>query len=146
MRPSYFFSHFFLRSDCFPRFLRGHFVDLLAELPPSPPRNEERWINAATVREAMASPPMTVRSPATPEPKGQGSLPALQISTPNGTSPQSLKTSSSPGGSSPGLTPFQFMRRADVGIRPGTPSPTKNPRSKPMTPAVTPSRTNIWRP
>ncbi|KAF8592354.1 hypothetical protein K439DRAFT_1400097 [Ramaria rubella] len=129
------------------KFLRGHFADLLAELPPSPPRKEERWINAATVRESMGTPTVKIRESTTPEPKGQGQeLPTLQLSTPNGNSPQSLKTASSPGGGSPGLTPFQFMRRADAGLRPVTPSPTKSTRPKPVTPGVTPSRTNVWRP
>ncbi|KAF8491416.1 hypothetical protein JB92DRAFT_3006159 [Gautieria morchelliformis] len=128
------------------KFLKGHFADLLAELPPSPPRSDERWINAATVHEAMGSPTITARSPTTPEPKGPALLPSLHISTPNGTSPQSIKSSSSPGGGSPSLTPFQFMRRADAGLRPVTPSPTKSTRAKPTTPSVTPARSNIWRP
>lgn len=139
-------SYFLLCSELSYRFLRGHFADLLAELPPSPPRNEERWISAATVREDMASSTTPAKSPTTPEAKGQVFLPSLQLSTPNGTSPQSLKTSSSSGACSPNLTPFQFMRRADAGLRPVTPSPSKSPRTKPATPAGTPSRTTIWRP
>ncbi|GJJ07450.1 hypothetical protein Clacol_001652 [Clathrus columnatus] len=113
------------------KFLKGHFADLLAELPPSPPRNEERWISSIILREESPV-PFIPKSSMTPEPKVSALLPSLQLSTPSGTSPRSIRTTStSPESKSPGLTPFQYMRRADAPIRPSTPTSKSPLRLKP---------------
>ncbi|KIJ56659.1 hypothetical protein M422DRAFT_238274 [Sphaerobolus stellatus SS14] len=124
------------------KFLKSHFSDLLAELSPSPPRNQERWLSASSVRDSMtpgSEDATSVKEPATPESKFQGTLPSFQLSTPSGTSPQSIRTNTS----SPGLTPLQYLRRAEPGLTPIT--PTKAAKGKPLG-QITPSRPNFWRP
>jgi hypothetical protein len=102
------------------RFIRNHFADsfrMLSDAAPNIGSREEKWISSNTLLEAAEITPP--RPPKTPEPTG---VPTFVFSTPGGRSPQSMKTSSSPG--SP-LTPMQFMRRADrdaVGVRPSTPT------------------------
>lgn len=138
------------------RFLKGHFADLLAELPPSPPRNEEKWISSRSLREAGSPIPTVLSSPRTPEPRlSSTGLPSLQLSTPSGTSPRSIRTTSTtPDSKSPSsLTPFQYMRRADATVRPSTPSSKSSLRSSLKandTPtlhrAITPPRPHVWRP
>lgn len=94
------------------RFIKEHFADAFRVLPESPPRmgaREEKWISSATLQQSsiqeVLSPPL---HPSTPEPHGSH-IPSFALSTPTGTSPKSIK-SSSPG--SP-LQPIQFIRRAD---------------------------------
>lgn len=142
---------FLLIQYSFNRFLKGHFADLLAELPPSPPKNDEKWVSSITLREEESPIPVVPRSPMTPEPRYPAILPSLQLSTPSGTSPRSIRTTSStPESKSPGLTPFQYMRRADVPGRPSTPSSKSSLRLKPNTSnlhrAITPPRPHAWRP
>ncbi|KAI1792964.1 hypothetical protein LXA43DRAFT_301235 [Ganoderma leucocontextum] len=133
------------------RFIKDHFADAfrLLSLPEnSPPRigsNEEKWITSSTLAQAaeIASPPRPLK---TPEPKGPY-LPSFALSTPSGKSPQSLKTSPSPG--SP-LHALQFIRRAEMGdlsYRPET--PTRSTRSGTTSVLNTPSRhypQPAWRP
>jgi len=106
------------------KFIQMHFADSFRILPDSKPQGlgsrEETWISSSALLErpeSMLTPP---QPPKTPEPKA---IPPFSLSTPtSGRSPQSLKSTSSPG--SP-LTPLQFLRRADldsVGARPLTPS------------------------
>ncbi|KIP09886.1 hypothetical protein PHLGIDRAFT_296788 [Phlebiopsis gigantea 11061_1 CR5-6] len=94
------------------KFIKEHFADAFRVLPESPPRmgaREEKWISSATLQQSsiqeVLSPPL---HPSTPEPHGSH-IPSFALSTPTGTSPKSIK-SSSPG--SP-LQPIQFIRRAD---------------------------------
>ncbi|RPD61977.1 hypothetical protein L226DRAFT_535353 [Lentinus tigrinus ALCF2SS1-7] len=131
------------------KFIKDHFADAFRLLPDaSPPRMggmEEKWISSTTLAQAgEAFSPMA--PPKTPEPKGPY-LPSFALSTPNGTSPQSLKTSPSPG--SP-LHALQFIRRADMeglSYRPET--PTRSTRSGTSSVLNTPARHHpqpAWRP
>ncbi|PIL36723.1 transporter [Ganoderma sinense ZZ0214-1] len=133
------------------RFIKDHFADafrLLSVPENTPPRmgsKEEKWISSSTLGQAaeIISPP---RPPKTPEPKDPY-LPSFALSTPSGRSPQSLKTSPSPG--SP-LHALQFIRRAemaDLSYRPET--PTRTTRSGTSSVLNTPSRhfpQPVWRP
>ncbi|KAI0347052.1 hypothetical protein BDW22DRAFT_1425131 [Trametopsis cervina] len=129
------------------KFIKEHFADAfrVLPLPESPPprvgSGEEKWISSATLSKAMSdkaqSPPLP---PSTPEPS-MPFIPSFALSTPSGTSPRSIKTSS-PG--SP-LHPIQFIRRAErelLASRPET--PTKAPRSSSAL-SHTP-RQPAWRP
>ncbi|KAI0721923.1 hypothetical protein C8T65DRAFT_629665 [Cerioporus squamosus] len=131
------------------RFIQDHFADAFRLIPDaSPPRmgaREEKWISSTTLGQAgEAFSPMA--PPKTPEPKSPY-LPSFALSTPNGTSPQSLKTSPSPG--SP-LHALQFIRRADMeglSYRPET--PTRSTRSGASSVLNTPARHHpqpAWRP
>ncbi|KAI0676820.1 hypothetical protein C8Q78DRAFT_47766 [Trametes maxima] len=128
------------------RFIKDHFADAFRLLPDaSPPRigaREEMWISSATLAQAgeLMTPPMP---PRTPEPK-EGYIPSFALSTPNGTSPKSLKGSPSPG--SP-LHALQFIRRAErdtPSYRPET--PTRSSRSGITSVLNTPARQPAWRP
>ncbi|KAI0643758.1 hypothetical protein C8Q79DRAFT_153114 [Trametes meyenii] len=128
------------------RFIKDHFADAFRLLPDaSPPRigaREEKWISSATLAQAgeLMTPPMP---PRTPEPK-EGYIPSFALSTPNGTSPKSLKGSPSPG--SP-LRALQFIRRAErdtPSYRPET--PTRSSRSGITSVLNTPARQPAWRP
>ena len=131
------------------RFIKDHFADAFRLLPDaSPPRmgaREEKWISSTTLAQAGET-ILPMAPPKTPEPKSPY-LPSFALSTPNGTSPQSLKTSPSPG--SP-LHALQFIRRADVeglSYRPET--PTRSTRSGTSSVLNTPSRHHpqpAWRP
>jgi len=133
------------------KFIKTHFADMFRLLPDTVPHfgsKEEKWISSVTLLEApeiLKTPP---HPPRTPEPKGSPSaIPSFALSTPSGRSPQSFKSSPSPG--SP-LAPLQFMRRADVDapgllMRPATPS--KSPMFRPRTIVHgTPVRTPAWKP
>ena len=129
------------------RFIKDHFADAFRLLPDaSPPRlasREEKWISSTSLAQAaeIMTPPMP---PRTPEPK-DGFIPSFALSTPNGTSPKSMKGSPSPG--SP-LHALQFIRRAErdpASYRPET--PTRSSRSTGMTSVLhTPVRQPAWRP
>ncbi|KAI0637758.1 hypothetical protein C8Q77DRAFT_1047649 [Trametes polyzona] len=128
------------------RFIKDHFADAFRLLPDtSPPRmgaREEKWISSASLVQAAEhmSPPLP---PRTPEPK-EGYMPSFALSTPNGTSPKSLKGSPSPG--SP-LHALQFIRRAErdpPSYRPET--PTRSTRSGASSVLHTPARQPAWRP
>jgi len=74
--------------------------------------------------------------------------PLFLLSTPNGQSPRSIKSTTS--GGSP-LTPLQFMRRAEQespGLRPMSPSkpPMLRARNMAHTTPNAPSRNTVWRP
>lgn len=106
------------------RFIKDHFADAFRLLPDaSPPQygsREEKWINSATLAQASEN-ISPAGPPKTPEPQGPY-LPSFALSTPSGTSPQSIKGSSSPG--SP-LHALQFIRRAEMdslSYRPETPA------------------------
>ncbi|TBU42137.1 hypothetical protein BD309DRAFT_866914 [Dichomitus squalens] len=133
------------------RFIKDHFADAFRLLQDtSPPRlasREEKWINSSTLAQAAeAISPMV--PPKTPEPQGPY-LPSFALSTPSGKSPQSLKTTPSPG--SP-LHALQFIRRAEMGdlsYRPET--PTRSTRSGTSSVLHTPARHHphsqpAWRP
>ncbi|KAF8076120.1 hypothetical protein FPV67DRAFT_1405975 [Lyophyllum atratum] len=136
------------------KFIKDHFADTFRLLPESPPRpgaQEERWISSTTLLEAPAevdSPPVP---PRTPEPT-MPFVPSFSLSTPSGQSPRSMKSASnSPSAKgSPGLTPLQFMRRADMEtiLRPVTPSrPSTILRPRSTVPQTqTPARNSVWRP
>lgn len=142
-----------LISCIYYRFIKSHFADAFRLLPEmSPPRmgaREEKWISSTTLAQASEhisehmSPPAP---PKTPEPMSPY-LPSFALSTPNGTSPRSLKGSPSPG--SP-LHALQFIRRADMdslSYRPET--PTRSTRSGTSSVLSTPSRHQpqpVWRP
>ena len=126
------------------RFIKEHFADAFRLLPESPPRmgtREETWISSATLQQSsiqeVLSPPL---HPSTPEPHGSY-IPPFALSTPSGTSPKSIK-SSSPG--SP-LQPIQFIRRADREspmLRADTPT-----KMRPSSVAHTPKHPHpAWRP
>ncbi|KAI0787101.1 hypothetical protein BC629DRAFT_1440299 [Irpex lacteus] len=112
------------------KFIKEHFADSfrvlpLTESPPHKKAQEEKWISSAILAQAMSdkaqSPPLP---PHTPEPQ-LPFIPSFALSTPSGTSPRTIKTSS-PG--SP-LHAMQFIRRADrdsISSRPET--PTRPPR------------------
>ncbi|KAI0366385.1 hypothetical protein BV20DRAFT_652811 [Pilatotrama ljubarskyi] len=128
------------------KFIKDHFADAFRLLPDaSPPRmgaREEKWISSASLAQAVEhlTPP---RPPQTPEPK-EGYIPSFALSTPNGTSPKSLKGSPSPG--SP-LHALQFIRRAErdpPSYRPET--PTRSSRSGMTSVLNTPARQPAWRP
>ncbi|KAI0662995.1 hypothetical protein C8Q70DRAFT_955154 [Cubamyces menziesii] len=129
------------------KFIKDHFADAFRLLPDaSPPRlasREEKWISSTSLAQAaeIMTPPMP---PRTPEPK-DGFIPSFALSTPNGTSPKSMKGSPSPG--SP-LHALQFIRRAErdpASYRPET--PTRSSRSTGMTSVLhTPVRQPAWRP
>ncbi|KAI0356724.1 hypothetical protein OH77DRAFT_1520211 [Trametes cingulata] len=128
------------------KFIKDHFADAFRLLPDaSPPRlgaREEKWISSASLAQAAENmtPPMP---PRTPEPK-EGYIPSFALSTPNGTSPKSLKGSPSPG--SP-LHALQFIRRAErdpPSYRPET--PTRSSRSGITSVLNTPARQPAWRP
>ncbi|KAI0751307.1 hypothetical protein C8Q80DRAFT_1099389 [Daedaleopsis nitida] len=131
------------------KFIKSHFADAFRLLPEmSPPRmgaREEKWISSTSLAQASEtiSPPAP---PKTPEPMSPY-LPSFALSTPNGTSPQSLKGSASPG--SP-LHALQFIRRADMDnltYRPET--PTRSTRSGTSSVLSTPARHQhqpVWRP
>ncbi|KAH8106169.1 hypothetical protein BXZ70DRAFT_886776 [Cristinia sonorae] len=122
-------------------FIKNHFADAFRLLPESPPRfgaREEKWINSTSLSQVAAEIP---EPPRTPEPKNPY-MPSFALSTPSGTSPRSIK-SSSPG--SP-LTALQFIRRADREsplLRPET--PTRSSRPGPVAPPSV-SRAPVWRP
>ncbi|CCL99169.1 uncharacterized protein FIBRA_01184 [Fibroporia radiculosa] len=123
------------------KFIKDHFADSFRILPDSPRlgSREEKWISSATLSQAAES--LSLNPPRTPEPKSPY-IPSFALSTPNGTSPKSIKTASSPG--SP-LTPLQFLRRVDrESPRPETPSRVSRPGITAM--LSTPARQPIWRP
>ncbi|KAJ2984847.1 hypothetical protein NUW54_g10357 [Trametes sanguinea] len=128
------------------KFIKDHFADAFRLLPDaSPPRlgaREEKWISSASLAQAAETltPP---RPPRTPEPK-EGMIPSFALSTPNGTSPKSIK--GSPGSGSP-LHALQFIRRAERDpstYRPET--PTRSSRSGITSVLNTPARQPAWRP
>lgn len=134
-----------------PRFIMTHFADMFRLFPvENDSQNlgsrQEKWISSKALLDAAeivpGSPP---RAPYTPDPRGTPPLPSFALSTPSGRSPQSLKSTPSPG-SSP-LTPMQFIRRVDGEVvspllRPTTPArPPSSLRSVRNTP-----RTHSWRP
>ncbi|KAH9894215.1 hypothetical protein C8Q73DRAFT_694913 [Cubamyces lactineus] len=129
------------------KFIKDHFADAFRLLPDtSPPRlasREEKWISSTSLAQAaeIMTPPMP---PRTPEPK-DGFIPSFALSTPNGTSPKSIKGSPSSG--SP-LHALQFIRRAErdpASYRPET--PTRSSRSTGMSSVLhTPVRQPAWRP
>ncbi|TFK27034.1 hypothetical protein FA15DRAFT_666767 [Coprinopsis marcescibilis] len=133
------------------KFIQNHFADSFRILPPdSPPRlpakyQEEKWISSALLLETIDNPASPPLPPRTPEPT-MPFVPTFALSTPSGQSPRSILSSGSPPASgSPGLTPLQFIRRAEPDpnfIRPGTPS--KAP-ARARIPALTP-RGAVWRP
>jgi len=96
-----------------------------------PKARVEKWISSAVLAEM---PENTNTSPARPmTPESKPFIPALSLSTPSGRSPLSLG-SSSVHESPPGLTPLQFLRRADVDpVLPVTPSKA-GPRPRLITP------------
>ncbi|KZT74562.1 hypothetical protein DAEQUDRAFT_720743 [Daedalea quercina L-15889] len=125
------------------KFIKDHFADAFRILPESPRlgSRDEKWISSASLSQAAAlmTPPA---HPKTPEPK-DSFIPSFSLSTPNGASPKSIKTTSSPG--SP-LTPLQFLRRADIdsmSSRPDTPSKTRSAITSMLN---TPARQPAWRP
>ncbi|KAH9048968.1 hypothetical protein EDB84DRAFT_27487 [Lactarius hengduanensis] len=136
------------------KFIQTHFADMFRLLPEPMPflgSREEKWISSSTLLEApeLITPP---RPPRTPEPGSGGiSLPSFALSTPNGRSPQSIKTHSSPG--SP-LTALQFLRRVDGEgglVRPSTPTKgsllNDHGRSPlPFAPMRSPNRIPVWKP
>ncbi|CDO74091.1 hypothetical protein BN946_scf185043.g141 [Trametes cinnabarina] len=128
------------------KFIKDHFADAFRLLPDaSPPRlgaREEKWISSASLAQAVETltPP---HPPRTPEPK-EGMIPSFALSTPNGTSPKSIK--GSPGSGSP-LHALQFIRRAERDpstYRPET--PTRSSRSGITSVLNTPARQPAWRP
>lgn len=131
----------------FLRFIQDHFAESFRIAPESPPRaggQEERWISSASLLEARGS-NILQTPPRTPEPI-LPFVPSFSLMTPGGQSPRSLKSSPSNKGS-PGLTPLQFIRRAEPDLtllRPTTPS------KAPLRPRVpnpsTHSRNSVWRP
>ncbi|KAI5894093.1 uncharacterized protein SCHCODRAFT_02623709 [Schizophyllum commune H4-8] len=138
------------------KFISEHFADSFRVLETSPPRPgqaEEKWISSATLLEAAEITDRPLRSPHTPEP---GELPSFAIVSPDAHSPRSLKSSpgSSRGNGSPGLTPLQFLRRADpeaspLPLRPATPtrSTASTVHSRMRSPGgYTPNRNSVWRP
>lgn len=134
------------------KFISEHFADSFRVLEASPPRPgqlEERWISSATLLEAAEITDMPMRSPQTPEP---GELPSFAIVSPGAHSPRSLKSSPGSGHGSPGLTPLQFIRRADpeaspLPLRPATPTrSTSTMHTRMRSPGYTPSRSSVWRP
>ncbi|KAJ7667745.1 hypothetical protein DFH06DRAFT_1183443 [Mycena polygramma] len=139
------------------KFIKDHFADsfrLFEDSPPRPGAGEAKWISSATLLEA-AEPDTPPRSPRTPEPRGS-TMPSFSLLTPTGKSPQSLKSSPSNKGSplSQGLTPLQFMRRAEPDAVPLQASPSKsttlNHQRTRTTSSIhntnTPARNSIWRP
>ncbi|KAH9030162.1 hypothetical protein EDB85DRAFT_1964325 [Lactarius pseudohatsudake] len=136
------------------KFIQTHFADMVRLLPEPMPflgSREEKWISSSTLLEApeLITPP---RPPRTPEPGSGGiSLPSFALSTPNGRSPQSIKTHSSPG--SP-LTALQFLRRVNGEgglVRPSTPTKgsllNNHGRSPlPFAPMRSPNRIPVWKP
>ncbi|KAJ6510065.1 hypothetical protein C8R47DRAFT_1096629 [Mycena vitilis] len=139
------------------KFIKDHFADsfrLFEDSPPRPGAGEAKWISSATLLEA-AEPDTPPQSPRTPEPRGS-TVPSFSLLTPTGKSPQSLKSSPSNKGSplSQGLTPLQFMRRAEPDAVPLQASPSKsttlNHQRTRTTSSIhnanTPARNSIWRP
>ncbi|KAI0079694.1 hypothetical protein K474DRAFT_1658784 [Panus rudis PR-1116 ss-1] len=127
------------------KFIRDHFADAFRLLPDSPPRakgREEKWISSTTLAaQAAMEESQPPAAPKTPEPISPF-IPSFALSTPSGKSPQSMKTSPSPG--SP-LTALQFIRRADREsplLRPETPT---KPHRTVVVPS-TPQRQPVWRP
>ncbi|KAH9939908.1 hypothetical protein B0H21DRAFT_755749 [Amylocystis lapponica] len=133
------------------KFIKEHFADAFRLLPESPPHfgspsrlgsREEQWISSATLSQAaemIASP----TPPRTPEPN-LPFIPSFALSTPSGKSPQSLKSTPSPG--SP-LTAMQFFRRVDresPSVRPETPSRSSHPGISPVLNSS--ARQPAWRP
>ncbi|KAI0698913.1 hypothetical protein BC835DRAFT_628774 [Cytidiella melzeri] len=131
------------------KFIKEHFADAfrVLPLPESPPpksrAQEEKWVSSATLAQALSdkaqSPPLP---PQTPEPR-LPFIPSFALSTPSGTSPRTIKSSSP--GSPQALHPIQFIRRAEresLTARPDTPS--KGPRS--TSSLSNNPRQPIWRP
>ncbi|KAI0092594.1 hypothetical protein BDY19DRAFT_925147 [Irpex rosettiformis] len=128
------------------KFIKEHFADAfrvlpLSESPPHQRAQGEKWISSITLAQAMSdkaqSPPLP---PRTPEPQ-LPFIPTFALSTPSGTSPRTIKTSS-PG--SP-LHAMQFIRRADrdsIPARPETPSKI----TRPATSLSHNRRQPVWRP
>ncbi|KZT13142.1 uncharacterized protein LAESUDRAFT_30786 [Laetiporus sulphureus 93-53] len=116
------------------KFIKEHFADAFRILPDSPNlgSRDEKWISSSSLSQAAErfSPP---NLPVTPEPRSPF-VPSFSLSPPNGTSPQSIK-SSSPG--SP-LNPLQYLRRPDT--------PSKAPRSGRTSALSAHGRQPVWRP
>ncbi|KAK2466476.1 hypothetical protein APHAL10511_002118 [Amanita phalloides] len=139
-------------------FIKDHFADSFrimpdSDVPPHKVESKEKWISSATLielesKEDQPQVLMVPKSPRTPEPGSNTSIPSFAITTPKGRSPQSassLSTKSSP------LTPMQFIRRADFDSttgRPVTPSkpPSRARNAPPPTPSQSYSRQGVWRP
>ncbi|GLB33542.1 putative growth-arrest-specific protein [Lyophyllum shimeji] len=136
------------------KFIKDHFADSFRLLPDSPPRpgaQEEKWISSATLLETPAEVGSPPAPPRTPEPTVPF-VPSFSLSTPTGQSPRSLNSpSNSPSAKgSPGLTPLQFIRRADMEtilrpVTPSRPSSALRPRNT-AAQAPTPARNSVWRP
>ena len=129
------------------RFIKDHFADVFRLLPTLPEggvamgSTEEQWISSTTLLEANETPETPEaagRLLKTPEPKHIS--PTINLSTPSGKSPHSIRSSS--GGGSP-LAGLQFMRRAEGLQRPVTPSKSPTLRTGQTVLKANPSRP--WR-